>query len=126
MSADGGTIRVTTDDADTVFFAATSVPEVGDAALPFLADQLADAGLVMEVVGPQGRVATVGSGASSRLGRLLTGSSAVAPGDREAVVALVRAQAKRHRVRIAVTAVAAAGLVAGAVVGVRVLVRALD
>jgi hypothetical protein len=113
VSADGGTtIRVTTDDADTVFLAATSVPEIGNNALPYLADTLANNGLTMEVVGPQGRVATVGSGASSRWGRVLTGSRAVAPGDPQAVRALVLAQIKRDRVRIGL---AAAGVVALAV-----------
>ena len=121
VDADGGTtIRVTTDDADAVFVAATSVPEIGDKALPFLADTLADNGLSMEVVGPQGRVATVGSGASSRWGRLLTGSSAVAPGDPQAVRALVLAQIKRDRVRIGVAAAA----VVAVVVAVGVVVRA--
>jgi hypothetical protein len=120
VSADGGTtIRVTTDDADTVFLAATSVPEVGNAALPFLADTLAEHGLSMEVVGPQGRVATVGYGASSGWGRLLTGSRAVAPGDPQAVRALVLAQVKRYRVRIGVGALAAVGLTVAVGVAVR-------
>jgi hypothetical protein len=120
VSADGGTsIRVTTDDADTVFVAATSVPEIGNAVLPYLADTLADNGLTMEVVGPQGRVVTVGEGASSGWGRLLTGSRAVAPGDPQAVRALVLAQIKRERVRIGLAAAAVVALAVAVGVAVR-------
>lgn len=112
VEAAGSLIRVHTDDADTVWEAATSVPEVGTAGLPWLADRLVESGLSLEVVGPQGRVATVGAGTSSRIGRLVTGSSAIAPGDRAAVVGLLRARARRHRRPIVLGAVALAVAVA--------------
>lgn len=114
MTADGTTITVTTDDADTVWRASTSVPQVGTAALPYLADRLTDAGLTLEVQGPQGRVATVGAGTSSVLGKLLTGSRAIAPGDRAAVTALALSQVRRNRIPIA--AAAAAVVVASAAI----------
>ncbi|MDQ1673223.1 MAG: hypothetical protein QOC98_1785 [Frankiaceae bacterium] len=114
VTSDGTTITVTTDDADTVWRASTSVPQVGTAALPYLADRLTDAGLRLEVQGPQGRVASVGAGTSSLLGKLFTGSSAIAPGDRAAVMALALSQARRNRVPI--TAAAVAIVLASAVV----------
>jgi hypothetical protein len=92
----GRILRVTTEDADAVWQAASSVPEVGTSWLPAFADRLTDAGLSLEVVGPQGRVATVGYGASSFVGRLVTGSRAVQPGDGRAVFALLLAQARRN------------------------------
>jgi hypothetical protein len=106
ITADGTTITVTTDDADTVWQASTSVPQVGTAALPFLADRLSDAGLRLEVQGPQGRVATVGAGTSSRLGKIFTGSSAIAPGDSAAVRALAVSRLKRNRAAVSVGALA--------------------
>lgn len=116
VEAAGSQIRVHTDDADTVWEAATSVPEVGTAGLPWLADRLTDAGLTLEVVGPQGRVATVGAGTSSRIGRLVTGSSAIAPGDRAAVVGLVRARIRRNGRPIALAVVALAVVAVGVAV----------
>jgi hypothetical protein len=114
VEGDGTVLRVTTDDADTVWEAASSVPEIGTAALPFLADQLREAGLRVEVVGPSGTVATLGTGASSTIGRLVTGSRAVQPGDTRAVAALVLGRVKRSRrglvVAAVVTAVVAAAL----------------
>jgi hypothetical protein len=50
------------------------------------ADVLAGAGLTVDVVGPQGVVVSLGDGAGSRLGRAVTGSSAVRPGAPAAVV----------------------------------------
>jgi hypothetical protein len=43
-----------------------------------VADVLADAGLSVQVVGPHGPAAVIGAGASNRLGKVVTGSSAVA------------------------------------------------
>lgn len=70
----------------------TSLPDVmGSVATPRsigkLADSLADAGLLLEITGPHGSVASLGRGVDSRLGRLGTGSAAVRPGGLSAVVA---------------------------------------
>ncbi len=119
ITADGTTITVTTDDADTVWQASTSVPQVGTAALPFLADRLTDAGLRLEVKGPQGRVATVGAGTSSRLGKIFTGSSAIAPGDSAALRALAISRLKRNRLAV----LAGAAVVLAAIGTVVVTVR---
>jgi hypothetical protein len=118
VEGDGTVLRVTTDDADTVWEAASSVPEIGTAALPFLADQLRDAGLRVDVVGPKGTVATIGSGASSTVGRVVTGSRAIQPGDTRAVAALLVGRIKRSR-RGLVLAVAAAIAGGAAVVVLR-------
>ncbi len=50
-----------------------------------LADTCAAVGVAVQVVGPGGRVATLGAGTSSRLGRTVTGSAWVAPAPRVAV-----------------------------------------
>lgn len=43
------------------------------------ADLLAAGGITVRVIGPDGLAATIGAGASSRVGKLVTGSSAVGP-----------------------------------------------
>lgn len=116
IEGDGQRLTVTTDDADAVWRAASEVPELGTSALPFLADRLAEYGLQLEVVGPQGRVATVGAGASSLVGKLATGSRAIAPGDGRAVLALGIARGKRNPLAVAAGLSVLAALVAGAVV----------
>jgi hypothetical protein len=90
-----------------VWEAAASVPEIGTAALPFLADQLSEVGLRVEVIGPKGTVATIGSGASSVVGRVVTGSRAIQPGDTRAVAALRVGQVKRGRRGLILAGVAA-------------------
>jgi hypothetical protein len=66
---EGSTLRVATPRPD-VLLAAVDRADVGP-----LADALAAAGVSVSVEGPDGRVATIGSAASSRVGRLLTGSA---------------------------------------------------
>ncbi len=66
---EGSTLRVETPHPD-VLFAAVDRADVGP-----LADALDAAGISVSVSGPGGRVATIGSAASSRVGKLLTGSA---------------------------------------------------
>jgi len=77
-----------------------------------LADQLTAAGLGLEVVGPHGTFARLGSGVHSSLGRAATGSYAVQPGSPLAIGA---ALGRKHRRKIAVVGATAvfAGLSAG-------------
>jgi hypothetical protein len=57
-----------------VLFAAMDSADVGRAA-----ELLAATGITARVVGPHGPAATIGAGTSSRLGKIVTGSSAVSP-----------------------------------------------
>ncbi len=66
---EGSTLRVETPRPD-VLLAAVDRGDVGP-----LADALDAAGISVSVSGPNGRVATIGSAASSRVGKLLTGSA---------------------------------------------------
>ncbi len=66
---EGSTLRVETPHPD-VLLAAVDRGDVGP-----LADALDAAGISVSVSGPDGRVATIGSSASSRVGKLLTGSA---------------------------------------------------
>lgn len=66
---EGSTLRVETPRPD-VLLAAVDRADVGP-----LADALDAAGISVSVSGPNGRVATIGSAASSRVGKLLTGSA---------------------------------------------------
>lgn len=61
----------------------------GVRAVGHVASELAAAGLRLEVCGPRGKVAYLGNGVRSRLGRVVTGSAAVAPGAPSAVAVLV-------------------------------------
>ena len=54
-----------------------------------VASELAAAGLRLEVAGPRGELAYLGKGVRSRLGRVVTGSAAVAPGTPSAVAVLI-------------------------------------
>jgi hypothetical protein len=53
--------------------------EIDRTELGQLADLLAEAGITVQVVGPHGPAALIGAGSSSRFGKIVTGSSAVAP-----------------------------------------------
>ena len=66
---EGSTLRVETPRPD-VLLAAVNRADVGP-----LADVLEAAGISVLVSGPNGRVATIGAAASSRVGKLLTGSA---------------------------------------------------
>ena len=69
VTGDGSTLRVESPRPD-VLLAAINREDVGP-----LADALDAVGMSVAVSGPDGRVATIGSAASSRVGRLLTGSA---------------------------------------------------
>jgi translation initiation factor IF-1 len=69
----GRELRVEVEQPD-VLLAAVDPRDVGR-----VADLLAASGITAHVVGPDGPAATVGAGASSRLGLLSTGSARVAP-----------------------------------------------
>jgi hypothetical protein len=66
---EGSTLRVETPRPD-VLLAVVDRADVGP-----LADALDAVGISVSVSGPKGRVATIGSAASSRVGKLLTGST---------------------------------------------------
>jgi hypothetical protein len=66
---DGSSLRIETARPD-VLLAAVDRADVGP-----LADVLDAAGVSIYVNGPRGRVAAIGSAASSRFGRILTGST---------------------------------------------------
>ncbi|MCO7221286.1 hypothetical protein [Klenkia sp. PcliD-1-E] len=61
----------------------------GPSVLGDLGSALAQQGLHVDVTGPGGRVAELGAGVTSPLGRLLTGSTAVRPGSARTVAATV-------------------------------------
>jgi hypothetical protein len=110
VEAAGSTIRVTTDDAVAVWRAAFGVPEFGGDALPRLADQLAAAGLRLEVTGPRGSVAVLGEVTGSLLGRLASGSAHVGLGSLRAVAPLAIARVRRNERRLLLPALAAAAV----------------
>lgn len=87
----GSRILVTADDPVAAFRAAAA-PGNGRPALGGLGDVLAEAGLVVEVTGPRGSVATLGDGVDSGLGRLLAGSRHVRLGRLRAVTPLAAAR----------------------------------
>jgi hypothetical protein len=87
----GSRILVTADDPVAAFRAAAA-PGNGRPALGGLGDVLAAAGLVVEVTGPRGSVATLGDGVDSPVGRLLAGSRHVRPGRLRAVTPLAAAR----------------------------------
>ncbi len=78
LTGHGGQLRVDVERPD-VLFEAVDPRDVGR-----VADLLDAAGVTLRVVGPHGPAATVGAGASSRLGLAATGSRNVAPVPRAA------------------------------------------
>ena len=122
LRGNGNTLVLTSAHPEAVWAAAVGAAlpagvgvASGPRAIALVADQLAAAGLRLEVTGPQGRVVRLGDGVRSTLGRIATGSSAVGPG-RPGAVAVVLWRGQRRLV-------AAAGLVASAL-AVTVWVRA--
>ena len=95
VAGDGPVVRVTTDDPVAAWAAASDGAPAGPRALGDLADLLSAAGVSVELSGPGGRVATVGAGVESALGRVVTGSRHVQPGGAAAVGPLVVAQARQ-------------------------------
>lgn len=98
ICAHGATVTVATSDPAVVWEAALGAPaggpggRGGPAALRVVADHLADQGVTVSVTGPGGRVASVGAGIDSSLGRITTGSRRVSLGRPAALAPLVRAR----------------------------------
>ena len=92
---DGSALRVHADDPVVAWDAALGSVSTGTAVLSAVAGHLHDEGLRLEVTGPAGRVASVGAGVDSPVGRLLAGSRRVSLGRPSAVRPLAVAQARR-------------------------------
>jgi hypothetical protein len=86
-----------------VLLAAVDPRDVGQ-----VADLLAASGITVRVVGPDGPAATVGAGASSRLGQAVTGSANVAPVPRAAASLALSVPAVRRVLAVLVPAALAA------------------
>lgn len=125
VTGDGAVVRVHAEDPVAAWDAALGSVSTGPAVLSFVAQLLHDEGLALEITGPAGRVATVGAGVQSPLGRVLAGSRHVRLGTPAAVRPLAVAEARR-RLRAAPVPAAALLLVGALAVraGVRVAVRA--
>jgi hypothetical protein len=98
LTGDGSQLTLAASDPLALWraVAGTSWPagvtlRAGRAALGELGDGLADRGLHVDVTGPHGRIAELGAGVASPVGRALTGSTAVRPGTPRTVAATVRA-----------------------------------
>lgn len=98
LTGDGDRLTVTASDPWALWRAAAALPwpvgttvSRGPAVLGEIGDALAARGLHVDVTGPGGRVAELGAGVTSPLGRLLTGSAAVRPGSPRTVAATVTA-----------------------------------
>lgn len=96
LTGDGTDLTLTASDPVALWRSAASVPwpvgvtvGSGPRALGGLAGALADAGLHLDVTGPGGRVAELGRGVDSGLGRGLTGSRAVRFGSPRTLAATV-------------------------------------
>ena len=99
LTGSGSDLTLTASDPVALWRSAASVPwpvgvtvGSGPRALGGLAGSLADAGLHLDVTGPQGRVAELGHGVDSGLGRGLTGSRAVRFGSPRTLAATVRSE----------------------------------
>ena len=90
----------------------------GRTAVGRVAEALRDAGITLDVRGPRGTVASLGSGVDSAWGRVLAGSRALRPGAPAAVGPLLF-QAVRRR-----PAARAAGIAVATIVGIVVASRA--
>ena len=101
---DGAVLRVLADDPVAAWDGVLGSVSTGTAALRALADSLAEQGLAVEVSGPAGRLALVGAGADSGIGKALTGSRRVQLGSASALRPLAVAQVRRS-----ITAVPTAG-----------------
>lgn len=90
LTGDGGLLTLRTSHPERVWASAlgASLPMGGaddPRSVGRIADALADAGLRVDVVGPQGVVVSLGAGVDSRAGRIAAGSAAVGPGSPKAV-----------------------------------------
>jgi hypothetical protein len=109
--ADGTVLHVRTEDPLAAWDAVAGAVPSAAVGLRTLADRLAADGLSVELTGPAGVLATIGSGADSALGRAVTGSRHVQPGRTGALRPLVlswvgRAAGRRGPLLLAVAAVA--------------------
>ena len=93
--ADGTVLHVRAEDPLAAWDAVAGAAPSAAGGLGILADQLAAEGLSVQVTGPRGRLATVGAGADSALGRAVTGSRHVQPGSPGALRPLVLSQVRR-------------------------------
>ena len=96
---DGSVLRVRAEDPVAAWDAVSGAAPSAAGGLRELADQLAAEGLSVEVTGPAGRLATVGAGADSALGRAVTGSRHVQPGRPSAMRPLVLSQVRQGVLR---------------------------
>lgn len=97
LTGSGSDLRLTAADPVALWRSAASVPwpvgvtvGSGPRALGDLAGTLAGVGLHLEITGPRGRVAELGRGVDSGLGRRLTGSRSVRFGSPGTLAATVR------------------------------------
>ena len=112
--ADGTVLHVRAEDPVAAWDAVAGAAPSAAGGLGVLADQLAAEGLSVEVTGPAGRLATVGAGADSALGRVVTGSRHVQPGASSALRPLVLSQVRQgaRRRRSLLLALAAVAVLA--------------
>jgi len=112
LTGDGTDLTLTSSDPVGLWRSATSVPwpagvtvSSGPRAVGELGDLLAAHGLHLDVTGPQGRVAELGRGVSSPVGRTLTGSAGVRLGSPRVLVGTLASEPFRWRpVLVAVAA----------------------
>ena len=83
----------------------------GPRALGRVADALHDAGVTVDVTGPDGVLVRLGDGAGSRLGKLVTGSSAVGFGSVRLLASTVSARLPVGRIAAALALVAVLGVI---------------
>lgn len=117
VRGDGRTLHVHADDPVAAWDGALGSTTTGPALLADVARRLHDEGAVLEVSGPDGRVARVGAGIDSPVGRVLAGSRHVRLGRPAAVRPLAVAQLRRGLARRRTGALALAllaGLLAAA------------
>lgn len=91
----GPVLQVLAHDPLAAWDAAVGSAPRGPHGLARLADLLSEQGLSVEVSGPAGRLATVGAGVDSAVGRAVTGSRRVRPGRPAALRPLVLAQLRQ-------------------------------
>ena len=99
LTGSGGDLTLDSSDPVALWRSAASVPwpvgvtvGSGPRALGGLADALAEQGLHLEVTGPHGRVAELGRGVDSALGRSVTGSRVVRFGSPRTLAATISAE----------------------------------
>ncbi len=95
VTGDGAVLRVLAQDPVAAWDGLLGSVSTGPAALRTVADLLAGEGLSVEVSGPDGRLALVGAGADSAVGRAVLGSRRVQLGRASALRPLAVAQARR-------------------------------